>query len=229
LTYYISVFDKNPAHRKAANDGIREIFEGSIERLMVDYRILYCNFMIKEPKGGEIQAHQDFSFVDEERFVAFYLWVPLQDTDESNGCFHLVPGSNRLLQSYRSSTVPDTLAAYNEALKPFMTPLPLPTGRGIVFDQRLFHYSPNNEREVPRLAVQLVLIPREAQPLIAHYDPADPGRVKLLAITDDAYLTDCNLWEAPDSLPLLETRPYHKLPDQGAVVELLRQHTLGDH
>jgi hypothetical protein len=228
LSYYISVFDKDPEHRRAANDGIRELFVESIERLMIDYRILYCNFMVKEPQGGEIQAHQDFTFVDESRFVAFNLWVPLQDTHLKNGCFHLVPGSNRLLQSYRSSTVPDTLAAHNEALKPFMIPLPLAAGRGILFDQKLFHYSPDNESQVPRVAVQLVVIPREAQPLIAYYDRQSPESVRLLAITDDAYLTNCNLWETPSGLPLIETRPYSKLPDRAALVEMLRRHRSAD-
>src|SRR5262245_8449570 len=56
LRYYISVFDTDKAHRRAASDGIRAPFEAPIREVMLDYRVLGCNFMVKKPEGGEIQA-----------------------------------------------------------------------------------------------------------------------------------------------------------------------------
>jgi hypothetical protein len=230
LSYYISVFDKDPANRRAANEGIREVFEDAIDRLLIDYRTLYCNFMVKEPGAGEIQAHQDYTWVDEARYVAFNLWVPLEDTDAGNGGFHLIAGSNRCLEhSYRAATIPHSLVGYNETLKPYMVSQPVAAGHGIVFDHRLIHYSPDNQSDAPRIAAQLVLIPREAVPVMAHYSPADPEHVRLLEIREDNYLLENNLWEtSPDDLPVLETRPYHGLPDEGALIEMIRRHRQGD-
>jgi hypothetical protein len=229
LTYYISVFDKSPEHRKAANDAISSLFKDLLGDVLIDYRILCCNFMVKAPGGGEIQAHQDYTWVDESRHVAFNLWVPLQDTDDTNGCFHLIPGSHRFIEdSYRASTVRETLVAHNQELKAYMVPVPVPAGRGILFDHRLFHYSPDNLSNVPRVAAQLVLIPVEAQPVMAHFRPEDPDHVRLLAIADDSYLTEKNLWDIdPDGLVEVARRPFRKLPDRDELLAIVRQHTAG--
>lgn len=226
LSYYISVFDKSPEHRKAANDEISALFAGLLGDVLIDYRILCCNFMVKAAGGGEIQAHQDYTWVDETKHVAFNLWVPLQDTDGGNGCFHLIPGSHRFIEnSYRASTIRETLVAHNQALKAYMVPIPVPAGRGIIFDHRLFHYSPDNLSDVPRVAAQLVLIPNEAQPVIAHVRPEDPDHVRLLAIADDSYLTENNLWDIdPEGLAEIAERPFRKLPDQDELLKIVRQH-----
>lgn len=225
LSYYISVFDKSPEHRKAANDEISALFAGLIGDVLIDYRILCCNFMVKASGGGEIQAHQDYTWVDESKFVAFNLWIPLQDTDGTNGCFNLIPGSHRFIEnSYRASTIRETLVAHNQELKPYMVPISVPAGRGILFDHRLFHYSPDNLSNVPRVAAQLVLIPREAEPVIAHFRPEDPDHVRLLAIGDDSYLTEKNLWDIdPNGLTEVAKRPFRKLPDRDRLLEIVRQ------
>lgn len=230
LTYYISIFDKNRAHRRAANEGIRRLFIDALEELMCDYRAVLCNFMVKEPGGGEIASHQDTTLVDEAKYVACNLWVPLQDTDTSNGCFHMIPGTHRLFEStYRSNSIPDSLVAYNEHLRPLMRPQPLPAGRGILFDHKMFHYSPDNLSTVPRLAVQLLLIPCEADVAIACYDrSSDPDSVNLLRVPDDDYLTDADLFEgnmtrAPEGLELLDKRPYQRLPEPLELVNMIQR------
>ena len=109
-----------------------------------------------------------------------------------------------------------------------MVPVPVPAGRGIIFDHRLFHYSPDNRSGVPRVAAQLVLTPKEAQPVIAHFRPDDPDHVRLLAIADDSYLTEKNLWEInPEELVEVARRPFRKLPDQDELLAIVRQRTAG--
>ena len=226
LSYYISVFDKSPEHRKAANNEISAMFKDLVGDVLIDYRILCCNFMVKAPGGGEIEAHQDYTWVDESEHVAFNLWVPLQDTDSGNGCFHLIPGSHRFIEnSYRAGTIRETLVEHNQALKAYMVPVPVRAGRGILFDHRLFHYSPDNLSDVPRVAAQLVLIPSEAQPVMAHFRSEDPDHVRLLRITEDSYLTEKNLWDIdPEELTEVARRPFRKLPDRDALIAIVRQH-----
>ena len=67
LRYYISVFDSDSSKRKALDGRVKGIFGDKVDRLMVDHRILLCNFMAKPPGAGEIEVHQDFSFVFGER------------------------------------------------------------------------------------------------------------------------------------------------------------------
>jgi hypothetical protein len=222
MLYYISIFDQDVEKRKTLNLVVRAMFRDKVARLMVDYRILLCNFMAKQPGGGEIEVHQDFSFVDEDRFVGFNLWVPLEDADEANGGFYMVPGSHRILPpSHRSATAPDTLTRYNEALKPYMTSIPVKAGSGLVFEHRLFHYSPGNRSNKWRPAVQLVLIPKEAEPVIMRYDKArDPNNLQVCRV-DEEYLTSENIWMSQRDLTVVGSKPYHPLPSQAEVVALV--------
>jgi hypothetical protein len=229
LRYYISIFDQDVDKRKLVDRAAKQIFGDKIERLMLDYRILLCNFMAKEPGGvGEIQVHQDFSFVDEDSYTGFNLWVPLEDTDVGNGCFYMLPGSHRLLRSSRSASAPDTLTKYNEMLKRYMVPKPIKAGSGILFDHRLFHYSPDNASDRWRPAVQLVLIPKEAEPVMLHYDrERDPEHLLVRRIEED-YLTEENIWNPARELQVVGRKPYIPLPGEAellGMVERLKRET----
>lgn len=222
MLYYISIFDQDIEKRKMLNLIVKAMFREKVARLMVDYRILLCNFMAKQPGGGEIEVHQDFSFVDEDRFVGFNLWVPLEDANEGNGGFYMVPGSHKVLPpSHRSASAPDTLTRYNETLKRYMTAKPVKAGTGLVFDHRLFHYSPSNESTRWRPAVQLVLIPQEAEPVILKYDKArDPEHLQMCRI-DESYLTEENIWQSQRELAIVGAKPYVPLPSETEIVALV--------
>jgi len=224
LRYYISVFDKDARKRKELDHTVKRIFRDKIDQFMINYRILLCNFMAKEPGGnGEIQVHQDFTFVDEDRFVGFNLWVPLRDTDLNNGCFYMLPASNKLLRSYRAASIPDTLTLYNDRLKRYMIPKPLQAGHGITFDHKLFHYSPDNHSEQWRPAVQLVLVPGEAQEITLHYDRAtDPDHLNVYKVDAD-YLTGGNLWQPPAGLEPSGKKPYIPLPKEEELMLMVAQ------
>ena len=219
LLYYISIFDQDVEKRKHLNRVVTSMFREKVARLMLDYKIMLCNFMAKQPGGGEIEVHQDFSFVDEDRYTGLNLWVPLEDTDVGNGCFYMVPGSPRALPpSHRSASAPDTLTRYNETLKRYMTPTPVKAGTGLLFDHRLFHYSPSNDSSSWRPAVQLVVIPEEAEPVMLRYDKArDPDNLQVCRI-DEAYLTEENIWQPQRELPVVGSKPYVPLPSEAEIV-----------
>lgn len=224
LTYYISIFDRDVAMKRQVDRAITALFEKRVAEILVDYRILYCNFMAKAPGAGEIQVHQDNTFVDEDRFTAFNLWTPLEDTTVENGCFHLIPGSHRLLSSSRAGSIRNNLTRYNEDIKPYMRPLPLKAGTGIIFDHRLFHYSPDNHSATWRPAAQLVLIPNQAQPMLAYYEEqGDPEHVRLYKI-DNTYLIEHGLWEPPQGLELLMEKQYIPLLPKNELLSLLDAH-----
>ena len=224
LTYYISIFDKDVAMKKEVDRAIKEAFQNKIQELFVDYRILYCNFMAKRPGSGEIQVHQDNTFVDEDQFTAFNVWVPLEDTMPGNGCFHCIPGSHNLLNSYRAGSVRNNLTTHNEMVKKYMTPMPMEAGRGLLFDHKLFHYSPDNHSSTWRPAAQLVLIPNEAQPALAFYDQQnDPDHIQMYKI-DDAYLIEQGLWQPPVGLELFMKKKYEPLPSEQELTGILNNH-----
>ena len=224
LGYYISVFDSNLERRKLIDTKLKQIFLKKVEEIMPDYTILYGNFMTKSPNGKEIEVHQDFSFVDEKKHTAFNFWVPLQDTTAQNGGFHLIEGSHHLFNSYRCATIPHNLTHYNEEFKKHMQDIPVKSGDGLIFDHKLFHYSSPNHTDKVRIAVQMVLVPKDVVVVTYYYRPEiDSNNLEVYEITTDYLLTD-NLWTDPKGkLKLVGKVPYEKIPDARSILKTLNK------
>jgi hypothetical protein len=224
LGYYISVFDSNLDRRKYIDSKLKDVFQKKIEKIMPNYTILYCNFMTKDPNGTEIEVHQDFSFVDEKKYTAFNFWLPLQYTDAQNGGFHLIEGSHKLFNSYRSATIPHNLTHYNSEFKKYMKEIPVNAGDGLIFDHKLFHYSTPNQTNNVRIAIQMVLIPKDATPVTYYYRPEeDKNNLEVYEITSEYLLTD-NLWSDPkNKLKFIGKTPYEKIPDAKSILKKLNK------
>src|SRR5438309_537606 len=47
LPYYISIFDRDPGHKREVDVRISRYVERDLDALLVDYEVFYSNFMIK--------------------------------------------------------------------------------------------------------------------------------------------------------------------------------------
>lgn len=226
LPYYISVFDADPDHKRAVDALISGQVTEALAGTLIDYEVFSSNFMIKFAGDGQIEAHQDFNFVDESRFTAFNLWCPLVDTDARNGALSVIPGSHRVFQTQRGPNLPKALTEYNELLRRYMTRLTLTRGQAVIFDHRLIHYSPPNHSDAPRVAIQSVLKPVEAAAIHCVFDPVG-GLVNAHRI-DQAFVLDRNLWQVSiDDRPLDHQQPLIPLPSRAEVIERLADLTVG--
>lgn len=194
LPYYISVFDVDGEHKRRVDALISDHVRRPTEALLRDYEIFYSNLMIKFPGDGQIEAHQDFNFVDESEHTAFNLWCPLVDTGSQNGGLYVVPGSHRVFRTQRGPNIPKALTQYNELLQRYATLIPLKKGQAIIFDHKLIHYSPPNNTPDVRVAVQSVLKPREV-PALHYFFDGQAGQVQAYRIGKE-YILETNLWEA---------------------------------
>ncbi len=194
LPYYISVFDRDTAHKHEVDALISGCVAPRVDDLLADYEVFYSNFMIKFPGDGQIEAHQDFNFVDENRHTAFNLWCPLVDTDMTNGGLCAIAGSHEVFRTQRGPNLPKALTEYNDMLKRYARRIPLRRGQAAIFDHKLIHYSPPNRTGEVRVAVQSVLKPREAPAIHCVFDQGT-GRVKAHRI-DKAFVLENNLWDA---------------------------------
>lgn len=194
LPYYISIFDTDPAHKRDVNHRISGWVDRGVQDVLIEYEVFYSNFMIKFPGGGQIEAHQDFNFVDESQHVAFNLWCPLVDTDLRNGGLCVIPGSHNVLRTQRGPNLPKALTEYNDMLKRYARWVPIRKGQAAIFDHKLVHYSPPNTTNQVRVAIQSVLKPREA-PAIHYVFDAAASRVRAHRIDSD-FVLESNLWDA---------------------------------
>ena len=194
LPYYISIFDSDSAHKRDVDRRISRCVRDALGNLMIDYEVFYSNFMIKFPGDGQIEAHQDFNFVDESRHTAFNLWCPLVDTDAQNGGLFVIAGSHAVFRTQRGPNLPKALTEYNDTLRKYARWVPLRKGQAIIFDHRLIHYSPPNRTGQARVAIQSVLTPREAATI--HYVFDEPTRRVRAYRIDKEFILEHSLWEA---------------------------------
>jgi ectoine hydroxylase-related dioxygenase (phytanoyl-CoA dioxygenase family) len=194
LPYYISIFDQDAAHKRQVDELISNYVGEALPALLIDYEVFYSNFMIKFPGDGQIEAHQDFNFVDESQHAAFNLWCPLVDTNTQNGGLFVIPGSHNVFRTQRGPNLPKALTQYNDILKKYGRWIPLNKGQAIIFDHKLIHYSPPNFAQEVRVAIQSVLKPREA-PAIHYVFDAPTAKVKAYGINKQ-FILENNLWEA---------------------------------
>jgi hypothetical protein len=205
LGYYISIFDNDIEHKREADALINGFVQQFLAKEMIDYEPFYSNFMIKYPGDGVLEAHQDFNLVDESIFTAFNLWCPLVNTTPENGGLHLLPGSHKISNLYRGPNIPFSFTTYTKELVLGAKFEKVDAGECLIFDHKTIHYSGPNTTSQTRFAIQSVLKPKAAQPILYHYN----GSTANAHLISKDFVLEYGFWsDSILSLPILHSRPY---------------------
>lgn len=168
--FYASLWSKDRQYREKVDIEIKKRLEFIIKDYMFEYESFFGDLLVKKPSlNHTFEWHQDWTFVDEEKFSSVYIWCPLQDVNKQNGCLMVLPRSHLNYKEIRGSNIAPT---YNkdtlkEKIKEEAIYLPLKKGDVVIFNQALFHASPANRTFKNRLAIGLLCLPKN-QP-IHHY------------------------------------------------------------
>jgi len=160
-----SVIHSRPDFRREAFDRITDRLVPRTGELLADYRPLLANYVNKPPGSGVVPVHQNLTVVDESRFRSVSVWVALVDCAIENGAMWVLDGSHRSLRGPRGLWAYRSLVAAEDELRRHMTPIAVPAGTAIIMDDALIHLSPPNLTAHHRLAIQLVMVPSEAEAL----------------------------------------------------------------
>lgn len=212
-----SMFSSDVEYRAAVNRAIIDVLTPRATLLLPEYRFCICNFLVKEanqPAEGVVQVHQDPSFVDEDQFSSVGVWIPLVDTDMSNGGIAVLPGSHRWNSGPRSFGGWSPYWQLSAQMLEQAQPLQIRAGSALVFSQKLFHGSPTNRSEATRVSAAALLVSKEA-PLRCYY--ADPETPRHLAVfeVDDLFYTRYPYATRPEGVPQVATveRAYEDIVD----------------
>lgn len=151
---------------------VKEILLSETSGLFHPIKSLIANFMIKEPgKNSEVAAHQDWTFVNEEKGFSGNLWAGLQDINHQNGCMFFLPGSHNITKSLRVSP---SYKAFYESLR-FEIPKyakyePTKKGEGFLINHAVVHGSGLNLSLKSRKAV-LLGVSSKSEQLLHYYKP----------------------------------------------------------
>ncbi len=207
-TFYSSHWNNDKAYRKHVDNFIRPILFSKTQDLFLDYRPVYGYYLVKMPgEKGTVSIHQDWMLVDESKFAGITIWIPLVDTNLSNGSFQVIENSHKFLSQIRGS---NTHFPYRSNLEEvhntFLSNINLGKGDAIIFDHRLAHASLPNLSKDPRVAVGLVVLPKEASIMHYYFEP-DKKQASLYRVDDD-FLIDFGLKDKPDRYTFISKIPF---------------------
>ncbi len=185
--FYTTTFDNSPDYRTQVDTALRAIFSRPVTQYYQHFKYFFSSYIVKAPDPkSELILHQDMTLVDEAKFAGMNIWAPLVDLTMENGPIYVLPGSHRLLPSYRGSSLPDIYDGLSKEVISVMTPLLLKAGQAVAFDQSLLHYSPANQSEAERIVVNTFISNEKAQIRICWHDKENaPDQVEIFEQADD--------------------------------------------
>lgn len=164
-----NLLNNKPIRLEIANEITKEI-KHALEQYFNNITFWHPAFLIKPfGENTEFKLHQDWTFVDEEKYISGHIWIPLNNTDFNNGTICVIPCTHYAnVKTLRAHTIHELFRGREDVLKDLCIPVPLKIGEAIIFQHSLVHYSPNNISNEHRVAVSCGFNTAGAN-IITHY------------------------------------------------------------
>jgi hypothetical protein len=157
-------------HRLIVHSSLADIFRPFITDVMIECKIIWASFAVKQPSGplSYLDLHQDVSMCDlRDGRPAATAWIPLQDTHDAIGGISVVPKREYFNTTPRGyGQAGDWEDARAATLRSNAVALNVGRGQALFFHQALLHCSGGNFGPTVRVAVMLILLPREKRTLV---------------------------------------------------------------
>jgi hypothetical protein len=209
ITYDFTFIDRNEEYKKKVFDIITCAFRKKAGEYLDDYTPIIANYIRKKQGGGEVPMHQNWAFVDEEKYTSVSIWVPLVDSNEANGTLQMVDGSHKRFGKLRGPMIPWELENIKEKIiGHHLTPMNVKAGEGVILDDSIVHYSNINKTPGLRLAIQLIMTPATSGSIHYHLDRGGDMRTVQVLETDLEFYMSFHPWLKPKGKRVIKTEPY---------------------
>ena len=186
--YHCTFLDTNEEYKRSTNELFKAIFNPIVDRIFNNYHVWNANLYVKQPGKGKFEIHQNWTHVAEEKDTSFTMWCPLVDTTVENGTLALVEGSHKVLPDIATMNVPYYFKNFEEGLlKNHLKSIPCVAGDAIIFEDGVIHYSDVNKSDKPRYALQILIGPKEVNPVYYFYNEK-LDEFELFEINDDFFM-----------------------------------------
>lgn len=173
--YHCTFLDTNEEYKRATNMLFKRIFNPIVDRLFHNYQVWNANLYVKPPGTGKFEIHQNWTHVAEECQTSFTMWCPLVDTSEENGTLSLVEGSHKILPDIATMDVPYYFKNFEDKLiSDYLKPIACKAGDAVIFEDGVIHFSDVNKSSSPRYALQILVGPKEVNPVYFYFNPHEP-------------------------------------------------------
>ncbi len=169
-TFGASSFIHNKAEKHIIRDTLYPVFLPYFEKLLKDYTYFGSSYLYKtKGKNSDLAPHQDWTIVDEKKYVAINIWTPLIDTTEQNGTLYVLPGSQaQKFFTLRAPTIPFHFQNKMQKVLRNSIPTNAKAGEAVILNQSLIHYSSPNMADDIRIAITSGIKSKGA-PMLFHY------------------------------------------------------------
>jgi hypothetical protein len=132
--------------------------------------------------------HQDNTILNEIIYTPLTVWIPLQDTSLENGCLCVVPKSQKFAFPYRGISFKGQFQDIENEIKPYLLPIFMKAGDILIFDNRMFHYSPPNTLNKPRVVAMNHIFHEDAD-ILTCFKKDELSPIEIYKQTEDYLLT----------------------------------------
>jgi len=187
-TFGASSFIQSKEEKLKIRDTLYPIFLPYFEQLFKDYTYFGSSYLFKtKGKNSDLAPHQDWTIVDEKKYVAINIWTPLIDTNEQNGTLFVLPESQAQKHfTLRAPTIPFHFQHKIEKVLKDSIPTNAKAGEAVILNQSLIHYSTPNLVDDIRIAITSGIKTKNA-PMLFHYKN-EKGEIERFRMPEDFLL-----------------------------------------
>ena len=183
------------------------VFDKALNDVFHNFDKLGATFLSKAPgKEGKVGVHQDWYVVDETCSYSATIWVPMRDTDETNGTLMVLPGSHLFFDTFRSNHIPLRYREHIELLWENMITVPVKAGQAFVLNHAVIHASAPNISDKERLVMAYGVTPKGSS--LVYYHQNDEGKVEKYNMPKDFFQRYFNIGQRPLIGELVQTFNY---------------------
>ena len=197
--FYADAFSPDDELKREIFEHTEAIIQPTFDRFFKDYKKLGSTFLCKGVGlEGNVNVHQDWMTVDENKYYTGTIWIPVQDTNEENGALRVIPGSHTFFDSYRSNNIPVSYYGSEKLLWENMLTINMKAGQALVINHAIIHGSSPNLSAKERLVIAYGITCKDAKLQFYHMEPkSNDNFIEKFDMPDDFFLKYYNIGERP--------------------------------
>jgi hypothetical protein len=206
--FHTSHFSAEINYKRRVHEAIVNIVFPRLAAVLENVKPIFGNLMIKHGMNDYFMPlHADWTYVEESKFRSLAAWIPLINTDQENGCLGVIEGSHKLSDKIRGPRIQQTSYTHDKVwVEKYGTLIPVKAGHAILFDHALMHYSPPNRTAGSRPALNLSMVPAEAD--LFHYCiPEGASDIEEYHVDNSEFYLRYNNYQRPETNSLIRTLP----------------------
>lgn len=206
--FHTTHFSTDTAYKREVHEAITSIVFPRASCFINKFKPILGNFMIKNPSFEfSMDLHSDWTYVDEEKYYSMAIWVPLVDVDTENGCLGIIEGSHKITNKVRGPLIRQSSRIHDkEWEKNYGKFIPLKAGDAVIYNHSLLHFSPPNKTNEIRPAINLSVVPEEAD-CIHYCQPEGSNNIEVYNVPDSNFYIRYNHFQRPKSQTLINILP----------------------